>query len=224
MKLINNKYNFSFEFNENLINVLVCENEKIYNDIVTDLYKLETESDLYSSFVLSNEEKHLDFNNNCEIIFNPFKIDINNKKNIEKMYHQLSKYMCLDNMYIEKNEIMEKLFIYINKLSLLSECEITHNDKIDDKSILKFMGIELDNDGGFDDRLLNYMRVTNRLQGNKLYIFINLKSFIALESILRMYKDIEYNKLNILLIENIDRGMVKNENKIIIDRDGCIIA
>lgn len=222
MKLINNKYNFSFDFKSNLINVLVCENERIYNDIVTSLYKLEIEAS--SSFVLSDDEKQLDYNGNCEIIYNPFKIDINNKKNIEKMYYQLSKRMCMNDMYIDKNEIMGKLFMYINKLSLVSEYEITYNNEIDNKSILKFMGVELENEGGFDDKLLNYMRVTNRLQGNKLYIFINLKSFIALDDILRMYKDIEYNKYSILLIENLDRGVVENENKIIIDRDGCIIA
>lgn len=222
MKLINNKYNFSFDFDKNLINILVCENENIYNDMIIDLYKLEGDRD--SSFALSSEEKLINFNDYCEIIFNPFKVDINNKKNIEKLYYQLSKYMSTDNMFIEKNEIYENLYMYINKLSLVSEYDILYNDRIEDKSIFKLMGLEIENEGCFDDMLINYMKVTNKLQGNKLYIFVNLKSFIAPNDILRMYKDIEYNKINVLLIENIDREIANGEKKIIIDRDGCIIA
>ena len=222
MKLINSKYNFSFDLNNNLINVLVCENEKVYNGMIIDLYKLEGDRD--SSFILSSDEKQINFNDNCEIIFNPFKIDINNKKNIEKLYGQLSKYMSMDNMFIEKNEIIEQLYMYINKLSLISEYDILHNDRLEDKSIFKLIGLEIENDGCFDDMLINYMKVTNKLQGSKLYIFVNLKSFITSNDVLKMYKDIEYNKINVLLIENVDRKMVNGENKIIIDRDGCIIA
>ena len=222
MKLINSKYNFSFDLNNNLINVLVCENEKVYNDMIIDLYKLEGDRD--SSFILSSDEKQINFNDNCEIIFNPFKIDINNKKNIEKLYGQLSKYMSMDNMFIEKNEIIEQLYMYINKLSLISEYDILHNDRLEDKSIFKLIGLEIENDGCFDDMLINYMKVTNKLQGSKLYIFVNLKSFITSNDVLKMYKGIEYNKINVLLIENVDRKMVNGENKIIIDRDGCIIA
>ena len=222
MRLINHKYNFSFDFEDSLINTLVCESESAYNDIVTDLYNLEMNSS--SNFILSFDKKQIDFKDNCEIIYNPFKIDINNKKNIEKLYYQLSKQMCTDNMFIEKNEIIANLCMYINKLSVVSEYGILYNDGIDDKSILRLVGVEIENDGGFVDKLINYMCVTNKLQGNKLYIFINLKSFVVLGDILKMYKDIEYNKLNILLIENMDRKIVNGENKIVIDKDSCIIA
>ena len=221
MKLLNNKYNFNFSFDDDIVNVLVCENARVYNDLIVELYK--SECNINSSFVLSDKEKIIDFNNNCEIIFNPFKLDINNRKNIERLYLELSKLMSVDEMFIKKNELFSNIFMYINKLSMISDFDITYNDRIDDKNLLKLVGISLDNEGLFIDKLLNYIKITNMLQGNKIYILVNLKSFVSSNDILRIYRDIEYNKYNVLLLENIDNQKIGNENKIIIDKDCCII-
>lgn len=223
MKLLNNEYNFSFDFDMNLINELICESPNIYNELIVALYNACNNN--YSSFVLSNNSEIMDFTRNCEIIFNPFQIDINNKKNIDKLYLELSNTINEHDLYIDKNALISSIIKYINKLSLLSDYNINFIEDIDFKNILKIANVKLEsNESNLVESLYDYMNITNKLQGERIYIFINLKTFITLEQVAKLYKSVIYNKFKIVLFENFDRKTIENEKKIIIDNDGCIIV
>lgn len=223
MKLLNNEYNFSFDFDMNLINELICESPNIYNELIVALYNACNNN--YSSFVLSNNSEIMDFTRNCEIIFNPFQIDINNKKNIDKLYLELSNTINEHDLYIDKNTLISSIIKYINKLSLLSDYNINFIEDIDFKNILKIANVKLEsNESNLVESLYDYMNITNKLQGERIYIFINLKTFITLEQVAKLYKSVIYNKFKIVLFENFDRKTIENEKKIIIDNDGCIIV
>lgn len=224
MKLLNNKYNFSFEFDDDLVNELVCENPIIFSDLIIELYNAYNSND--SSFILSDNNSLIDVNSNCEIIFNPFLIDVNNKKNVDKLYSQLFKISNSEQLYLDKIELYKKINDYINLLLYQSDYNIRANQEIDIKNIFKLLDLKIDSDCSsieLDELIFNYMNVTNKLQGEKIYVFINLKSFIDINQINKLYKQIVYNKYNVLLIENSDKKVLDNERKIIIDNDGCLI-
>ena len=223
MKLLNSKYCFSFDFDNDSINELVCENPSIYNELIIELYSGFDEK--CSTFVLSQNSELIEFDKYCEIIFNPFQVNVNNKKNLEKLYVKLLKAIDENGLYMEKISIITNIIEFINKLSFLSNCNINFVEDIDFRSFFKITDVKLEgNDDNFVESLCNYMKVSNELQGEKIYIFINLKSFITLEQIKELYKNAIYNKFKIVLLENVDRKLIESEIKIIIDRDGCIIA
>ena len=223
MKLLNNKYNICFDFSESNIFELVCEKPNIYNDLVCDLYNAN--NDLDSHFILLKDDNLIEFDKNCEIIFNPFCIDINNKRNIDKFYGLLVNKSNYDEFYLRKNELFLKIFEFVNEVSFNIDFPILYDEDTEVKNLFKAINLKIDMDtSNLLELLDSYIKITNRLQGEKIYILINLKSFLSLKEIKMFYESALYNKYKLILFENIDRSDVENERKIIIDNDGCIIA
>ena len=54
-------------------------------------------------------------------------------------------------------------------------------------------------------------------------MFVNIKSFLREEEVKELYKEADYRKVHIILIENTMRDKIINENILIIDKDMCII-
>lgn len=220
MILVNNKYNYKINIDNDCVNVIVCENPVIYYDMISDLFNID-----HSCFVLSHKDERLEIGKYCDIIINPLELNINNKKNIDKLYSQLIEKMNYNEFFIMKNQLYSSIVQYINKISFECNYSLNYADNIDIKGLLKLLNVCIeDNSLNFFERINNYMKICNELQSKKIYIFINLKSFLSIDQINNLYKNIIYNKYNVVLFENVDRISLVDEKKIIIDKDGCIIG
>lgn len=218
--LVSNKYNYKINIDDDYINEIICENPIIYYDMISDLFRVDN-----SHFVLSHNDELLEMEKYCEIIINPLELNINNKKNIDKLYHKIIECMNHNEFYIMKNELYLNIIEYINKISFECNYTLDYSDDIDLKGLLKLFNVCIeDNSVSIVEMVNNYLKVCNELQEKKVYIFVNLKSFLSTEQIYSLYKNALYNKFYLILFENYDRISLENEKKIIIDKDGCIIA
>ena len=116
MKLVNSKYGLDIEFIENSVNVLVLENPMFMSDVIQDIISQENGMD--GNFVLSNEQ-NIKFEKDVMLITDPFHIDFNNKKIMNKLYSQLvdiSKDLVEEYNDINKTivEVLEKISDGIN--------------------------------------------------------------------------------------------------------------
>ena len=220
MMLVNNKYNYKINIEDNSINEIICENPIIYYDMVSDLLDADN-----SHFILSHKDEPMEFEKHCEIIFNPLELNINCKKNIDKLYLKLIDKMNFNELFILKNQLYLNVVEYINKISFECNYSLNYSDELELKGLLKLLNVSIEDENScFVEKISNYIKICNELQGEKIYIFINLKSFLSIEQMNSLYKNALYNKYNIVLFENIDRISMSNERKIIIDKDGCIIG
>ena len=98
MRLINNDYGIEIEFIENNITVIVIENKIALIKILESMKRQMDGMD--GDFILSEKDKQLKLDKKCEIIIDPFSIDVNNKKIIAKIHKDLDE--------ISKNELLEE--------------------------------------------------------------------------------------------------------------------
>ena len=108
--------------------------------------------------------------------------------------------------------------IYRSRFSLKME-EINYQD------LFKAAGIRFDYDKtSIIERVTEYMKVTSELLGKKLFILVNLDSFLSEEDLLELIKFLSYNEIKVLALQNkITREVIPCENLRIIDKDLCEI-
>ncbi len=87
MKLVYSDLNLKFEFRENECQVLVVENPKTFSEIVGDFHRqMLGEED---KLVLSENDKVLLLEKNCDLIINPYDLEINNRRVLGKLYQEM---------------------------------------------------------------------------------------------------------------------------------------
>ena len=87
MKLICEKYGIFIEFIENQVATLVIENQKVFSEFVQNLNQQINgdEGDL----ILSDEDKELSFSKQAVLVTNPFTLNCNEKRIVNKLYKEL---------------------------------------------------------------------------------------------------------------------------------------
>lgn len=96
-------------------------------------------------------------------------------------------------------------------------------DDIDFSNLLKSLKIRVEDNEVFLEKILDLIKIYTLMFGYKLIVFINLKEFVSEEELSEIYKYCNYNKINIMLIENFQKNPLPNEKIIIIDDDLCEI-
>lgn len=86
--LVNTFYNLELRLIENEITVLSLEAPSAYQKIMHDLWQQYNGNE--GSFILSENGKELKIQKNVECIYNPFTVNLNDKKILTKLYQELS--------------------------------------------------------------------------------------------------------------------------------------
>lgn len=220
MKLVNSKYGLDIEFIENSVNVLVLENPMFMSDVIQDIISQENGMD--GNFVLSDEQ-NIKFEKDVMLITDPFHIDFNNKKIMNKLYSQLvdiSKDLVEEYNDINKTivEVLEKISDGINY-----NC-INYNLEFDWKELYKLYNVRIEERyESLEEKLVEYMKILSGIMKPKLVIFLNLKMYLGQEHMEDLVLSSFYNKVPLLLIESNEGYKLKNERKFIIDKDRCLI-
>lgn len=144
---------------------------------------------------------------------------------LTKLYSNLEK-LSKDKLYIESSELNTQIMSYISRLMYESDYDLCSGSEIDFTSLLKLCDVKFASDSASSlcNRIIGYLRAYTELLKTKLFVFVNLKSFINKLDLVELLKTAAYCKYSILLLENVQRE-VKLENEVIriIDNDLCEI-
>lgn len=226
MKLVHPILEQHIKFEENIVNIICVENPKYLVKMILDIQSQVQGFDM-GEFVLS-ENKLIDFKNNVELITDIFNLDFNSKKLTNKIHQILAENAVDEEFYLKSAEITSQIREYINELILDSSYDLTYNDKLDPPAIIKMAGIKASEEEqqSILERILKYVELNQELLGTKLFVFVNLKSFLDQEDLKDFYREILYRKINILLLENCykyDIIELEIERYFILDKDLCEI-
>ncbi len=75
----------------------------------------------------------------------------------------------------------------------------------------------------FLERLVRYMRIVERLVKKKLFVLVNLRSYLSDQQIDELIKEATYQEVQLLLMETCARDCIEGVTRYIIDKDGCEI-
>ena len=84
MILAYSKYGIAIEIKEDSIVSLIVENPRCFAEIVKDIYTQAKGGD--GEFLLSERDKAVRIEKNMEVVINPFGIDFNDRKILNRLY------------------------------------------------------------------------------------------------------------------------------------------
>ena len=174
-------------------------------------------------WVLSECEKTVLLSKCADIVFNPYSIDANDRKVLNKLYSELSE--MVSERYMETLERINGCIV-----DLLSQVEqdvpyfLKHELGTDFTTILKIYNVQIDSEtSSLLERLIDYLRAYNKICKVSVFIFVNLKDYLESYELEQLYEFSKYEKLNLLLIESHFSDVLDQEKTLIYDKDMCII-
>lgn len=223
MKLVHPLLDKQIIFVENNINVFVIENRKFMAEFIQEINNQI--NGFEGRFVLSDSGKELKIDKNIELIIDYFNIDFNNKKIITKLYKIMQEIAMDEEFYLETIEIKNRILKYLYDIEGKIEFDIFNEEEFDIISIFKATNVKFEiAELGFTEKFVEYIKMLSNLGEIKIFVLVNLKSFVSDEDLKEIYKYINYNKLNVLLIESIEANKFFDVERIhVIDNDLCEI-
>ena len=209
------------EFEENVVNVLVLEDSKTFSEFLNGIFCAIGMTQ--ESFVLYENDKTLNVSKNVEIIFSPLLLDVNSKRIQTQLFQELK--IISDEMCYELKEKANSIAVsYLDELSKKVPYPIKFSLDLDENTLYKQYNVRLDfEDESLLDKTINYIQLENTLCGMKLFVLVNCKAYFSKSELRELYKSAFYNKVAILMVENVEMHCLPEEKYYIMDKDQCLI-
>ena len=200
----------------------IIESPKLFSKYLQELYRQSEGEE--GNFILSDEDKEISIDKYVEVIVNPFCVNINDKKILNKLYTQLAELAYAEDMYLLTQEIQSKLKDYVFQLEHMGSYILEMDSEVDATAIFKVLGVRIDNySENFFENINLYIKVITELLKKKVIVFINLKSFLEKDQIKQLTETAIHNEVRLLFLENHQRDFSADFTRYIIDKDGCEI-
>lgn len=219
MKIVHPKINSKIEISDHEISVLVIEAPEFFYELLMDI-KSQI-NNFEGNTVLSVRNEPVSFHKCVELITDPLAIEMNSRTIIKKVLVAMEK--CgQDAVYYERTQkLRAEIETYINDLSLNFDSEIECHD-ISFQQILKAAELTVaDEYSRLVDKIYAYMELIREFEGDKLFIFVNLSSYIRKEQLQEFVNTVVGHSFRVLLIDSHDFERLEQENRLIVDCDLC---
>lgn len=173
--------------------------------------------------VLSENFTPIDMLKNAELIDNVFEVDFSGKRILSRLAGE-AQAVALD-YPTETFELMKQINDYAGLISDSINYPVRFSAFEDAEKLMSLLNFTVDDESmELPEVLLTYMEMCRDFLGKKLFIFLNLKSFVSSDEFELFCKHAAYEKFRVLLIEAFDcERCCEQEKKIIIDNDLCVI-
>ena len=208
-------------FEQGYISSLVIENQNLFRTLAEDFYRQSEGED--GAGVLSDDTEILCIAKYTEVVTQYVPFEINRKSLLTKLYSMLEK-MALDaGHYLETQSLLGKIEKNIAELSFETDLEL-ECPKLTFSAIIKACGVQFsENTGGLPEKILDYMEIVRKFEGDRLFVFFQLRSYFSDDEV-KMFAETAINRdFKILLIDNVDTVRFDFEKRLIIDKDICLI-
>ncbi len=220
MKLVHPNFCYGFDFEKESFYSLVIENADEYYDLTKQIIMQAENED--GQWVLS-DILPINFSKKALVLYDFYNLSCNNKK----MEGLLKNKILNLNSHIDLSEKISKVNQDIIELSELIvsnlDFNIDYNNEINLETLLKIIKFEFGEQQNLLEKILRYIEVYCELVSIKLVVLIGLTAILNEKDIEKIIKEINYKDIKILFIDSYDKNIFKKENKIIIDKDLCLI-
>lgn len=203
-------------------NTLVVESQDFLVRLLEDICDQINGKDGIS--VLSENDRIIAFSKRAMLLdtFVPF--DVNRKFLIGKIISAMEKKANEPEMFEKTAGILASVENFLDSLNLEIPCEIVYNE-ISVSSLLKAAGLQLKTeDQRLPEKLLNFMELMTEYDTERLFVLVNIRSYISDEDMEIMAKDIVSHGYHVIDLESTERRRLNNEFRVLIDKDLCEIV
>lgn len=221
MKLAYEKINTVLEFADTGFIGVIIENPGLMYEFVTEIK--EAIEGKNTGIVVSMEDVPVNISNEAVLITDFVGFSLKSKTFNTKIVNELSLISENEIFYQETHKLMAQIEHLIHMFSLDMPYDVMA-DKLNMQSILKGIGLSVaDENESLEETILAYMDLERELNGKKLFIFINLRSFTDHDRLSALIETAATRDHNVLLIDNKEYTQLKGEKRLIIDYDLCEI-
>lgn len=225
MKLVHPDFFFPIEISETEIPILILENPICFRKFIRQIR--EQADGKEGRWVFSENNQPLKIAKTCELILDPFALDVNQKKMLAFLYERVEKYALSSELLLSWNHT-QSYFQKVTEelLSVTDEFALINRDEISITEFLKFMDVRFEeNANDMIEYMIDYMRISAQTLGTRLFVLCNLKLFFDSQEIEYLYEQALYHKFCLLLVEGkVPDQKDKKEKWLIVDKDNCVIA
>lgn len=223
MKLINEDLNNEIIFEENKVNLLVVENKKKFVEFIQEIIKQINGNE--GKFSLFDKNTELKIHNKVDIIKDIFDLDVNNKKILNKIYHELEELSIDSEFLLETKNMESNLLKYIYCLIEKYDYPLEIIEGLDLKEIFKLLSVKLSLCfSNKIEEILEYIDLVSRILKKEIFVLVNFHIFLEKDDIVALCRECFYKKIKLLFVENQKPDIINNEEKLfIIDNDLCEI-
>lgn len=221
MKLYVPELNTPIELSENIINVLVVEDVRIFR-LITD--RLVRQMDGENEEIILSDDNHaeIDFSSAVSVISDLYRMNIESRKLANYLQSHTEE-------IIEGNsKLVGEILIQLNQLGericLLFDEEVEFEGIDDIKPLLKMYGFSLPINRELPDNVLEYISACKTLLNKQVFILLDFRGLLTEEERKLFYKRLIYTKTKVLIIEYRDfKSAEECERVRILDADMCEI-
>lgn len=194
-------------------------NKKFFYRFIKDLNLIENGNNLEEITAFNKQNEEITLTNKIEILSDFLEFDLYNKKyssDFQKYIVKNSEEKNIDKIVKEYSKVYDSITNIVN----LVDIPITIKNDFDFDSIIKSFKFEVNFSDDLLNNLINLLEVKTNLSKEKIYIFINLKSYLNNEDLLEFYKYIYLKNIYSIFIDTSKYADLNDYiNKVIIDRD-----
>lgn len=199
--------------------VLIIENEHMLNGFCKEIYdQIRGEE---GGFHLSDGED-LDIKSNVDLLPRPWEIRLNESDVLKSLYKSMNKDAYDEEMCLKSLEISSFIETYVQKLADRQPFNIICHQPLL-STLFKLTKVEFCESESLLDNIFDYFLIKREYMGIRLFITIDLKSFLSPDDLKELFKFTSYNELNLLMIENKTSPLFTGCNTTTIDGDLCTI-
>lgn len=207
------------DFSGTKVQTLVIEAPGFLRAFLQDLY--DQIDGMEGELLLSEQDKQLSIGTWVEVIDNFLNLDMNKKHLLNRIIGEMERLSGTDTFFLKTSELLQRLEVYISELAFSFDCDIICGH-CTVGGLLKGMGVTVRDE--YEDpleRLIDYMELVREFERDKLFVYVNLRSFFSDAQIERfLYTALDHG-YHILLIDAQSHEKLQLENRITVDNDLC---
>ena len=208
MKFVHSDLSADILNDKNVFTEWILESPELYAKYLQELFSQQNGEE--GQFVLSHKEKELNIAKSVEVIVNPFNVEINGRKILNKLYTELEQLSKSEIMYTKTLELTGKMQEYMLELEQNTEYILEFDMDLDMTALFKTVGIRHEvQETNFFERLIRYIKITVNVLSTKVFVFINIRSYLTDLQMQELIKEISYQEVKALFIENQERSCME---------------
>lgn len=214
-------FELEIEIKEDSACVLEILDKRLFRSIVTSIIE-NIQGIPNNEVVIENKEKIINYTKEAVYITNYFELDINSKSIIQSLYKGIEKDIQTD---VALQYEIENVLLELSNL-LWADIDdynfsISKNTNISIVNVLKLFDfkINMDEYSTLLEKLYLFIDLNSQFNGNKLLVFINIKSNFDEKELVEIFKYLIYKKMKFICIESCTSDIINSEIKYVIDQD-----
>lgn len=222
MKMAYAPLNLCLELPEDSVTSLILEQPKFYYDFITDIYGQISGSS--GTVYFSDTDSSFSMTKSAVLLSQFIPFETNQKPMLNALYAKMKKVAQDEEFFLSAHELSSQIETFIHSLAGRFDEEIIWDHPDDITLLLKAVSVRFfDKQPDLQSQVLDYMLACRGYLGKRLFITVNLRSYLGEQEAEALYRSVVLHKITMLCIENREYKHISHEKRLIIDEDLCVI-